>query len=145
MRLISPKSGQLGLINHCLLEESQWEKNFCLHKTGFWVLMWTDSKTLIGQAKIVLSVQSSPLYVFNGYTTPIIRGTPVLHYGNRLASKRKLKSRAGYSVSLFNGRTKNKILPLQNSPYMKRHVFKDSLHDVKTNLGHLSVNSRFNR
>ena len=37
MRLIGPKCGQLGPINHCLLEESQRENNLFL-STQDWVL-----------------------------------------------------------------------------------------------------------
>jgi len=34
MRLIGPKSGQLGPINHCLLEESQWENELSFFYNG---------------------------------------------------------------------------------------------------------------
>ena len=37
IRLIGPKSGQLGPINHCLLEESQLENEFFL-STQDWIL-----------------------------------------------------------------------------------------------------------
>ena len=37
LRLISPKSGQLGPINHCSLEESWWKNELCL-STQDWLL-----------------------------------------------------------------------------------------------------------
>ena len=48
MRLMGPKSGQLGPINHCLLEESQWEKELIL-STQDWV--WVLSPVYTTQTK----------------------------------------------------------------------------------------------